>query len=364
MPGDGIIRLDEGWRLDEGHHFDEPPHTAQPPLLVPQQPITLNSEANMEYWEVTKQRAQVTLPVWTQFTPTMKIGAVGTSQMADLIAAFEPLVQERTTAQDTADASYRIVQDSLLKMKVLGTKVPAILEAMLDENAALMADMNDLYKNVPRTEGTILRRARELYPLWVRANTLLAAMSPAQPAVTRTLGGTAFTAAMLKSLLDGYTDLVKDMCDTQEALDVKRATLRALDRNVDQVNKRWYKGAKATFDAGSDGYEALNSIPTEGGTPAPDTIEISSVTQGGDAGLQVLIAYVPGGGDHATTKLVKWQVVGVDADFAHSAPLDASGNALGPFEVAQVVKVLTEVSNSVGTRSTAPRTITLGTPIL
>ncbi len=53
-----------------------------------------------------------------------------------------------------------------------------------------------------------------------------------------------------------------------------------------------------------------------------------------------------------------------DAGFVHSAPLDASGNALGPFEVDHVVKVLTEVSNSGGTRSTAPRTITLQTPIL
>ncbi|MBI5686051.1 MAG: hypothetical protein HZC54_13345 [Verrucomicrobia bacterium] len=364
MPGGGIIRLDEGWRLDEGHRFDEPPHATPQPLLVPQQPITLNSEANMEYWEVTKQRAQLTLPVWTQYTPTLKIGSTGTTELEGYIAAFEPLVQERTTAQDTADASYRVVQDALLKMKLLGTKVPAIIEAMLDENEALMADMDDLYRSVPRTEGTILARARGLYPLWVRANALLAAMTPPQPAITRSVAGTPFTAAMLKGLLDGYTDLVKDMCDTQEALDTKRAALRALDRTVDQANKRWYKAAKATFDVGSDAYEALGGIPAEGGTPAPDTIEIASVTQGGEEGLQVLVAYVPGGGDHATTKLVKWQVVGVDEGFAHSAPLDASGNALGPFEVGQVVKIITEVSNSAGTRSTAPRTITLQPPIV
>ena len=32
-----------------------------------------------------------------------------------------------------------------------------------------------------------------------------------------------------------------------------------------------------------------------------------------------------GGGDHATTKLIKWQIEGVDPGFDHSAPLDAGG---------------------------------------
>ena len=50
--------------------------------------------------------------------------------------------------------------------------------------------------------------------------------------------------------------------------------------------------------------------------------------------------------------------------FAHSAPLDASGNALGPFAVGQMVKIITEVSNSAGTRTIAQRTITIAEPIL
>ncbi len=318
----------------------------------------------MEYWEVTKQRAQLTLPVWTQFTPTMKIGSTGAAEMEQYIQAFEPLVQQRTKALDAADAAYRATQDSLLKMKSLGTKVPAIIEAVLGENEPLMADMNELYRNDPRAEASILRRARELYPLWMRANTMLAGVTPPRPPVTRELGGVTFTATMLKSLLDGYTDLVKAMCDAQEALEEKRAALRALDRQVDQINKRWYKAAKADFDEGSNASAALKSIPVEGDTPAPETIEIASVTQGGQDGLQVLIGYVAGGGDHATTKLVKWQVVGVNTGFVHSAPLDASGNALGPFAVGHVVKVITEVSNSVATRSTAPRTITMQAPIV
>ena len=108
-------------------------------------------------------------------------------------------------------------------------------------------------------------------------------------------------------------------------------------------------------------YEALGSIPTEGGTPAPDPIEINTVTQGGEGGLQ---DYVPGGGAHATTKLLKWMVVGVDADFTNSVELEAGGNAVGPFVEGQVVKVITEATNSSGSRTSAERTITLEPPIV
>ena len=53
----------------------------------------------------------------------------------------------------------------------------------------------------------------------------------------------------------------------------------------------------------------------------------------------------------------------MNVGFDQSAVLDASGNALGPFVEGQVVRIITEVSNSSGTRTTAPRTITLTEPI-
>ncbi len=121
---------------------------------------------------------------------------------------------------------------------------------------------------------------------------------------------------------------------------------------------------KNTAEAGSDEALALEQIPTEQGTPVPDVIDIDTVLQGGDDGLHVLVHYEPGGGDHATTREIQWMVEGVDVDFTHTAPLDASGNALGPFTVGQVVKVRTSASNSSGTRTCAVRTITIGTPIL
>lgn len=363
MPNPAGARWNDGiTRWNDGSVWGAAP--APPPvLLTSTEPIPLYSTA-MEYWEITKQRAQETLPVWTQYLPTLKVAGQTPAELTALIDGFEPLVQARTDAQDTHDAAFRAVQDALLRMKVLGTRVPAIIEAHLDENASIMKEVDDLYATAPRTEGSILKRLRDLLPVWVRANAVLAAQSPAQEAIVRTVGGVTYTAASARTLLDGYTDLVKAMKDKEEQLDRKRTALRAHDRAADQLNKRWYKAVKASNDPGSDVYEALSGITTEPTTPAPDPVEINTITQGGDAGLQVLVAYTAGGGDHATTKLVKWQVVGVDADFTHSSPLDASGNALGPFTVGQTVKVITEVSNSVGTRTTAPRTITIGPPVV
>lgn len=318
----------------------------------------------MEFWEVTKQRAQETLPVWTQYVPSLKIGTQGSTELAALIDGFEPLVQARTTAQDTYDAAYRTGQDALLRMKMLGTKVPQIIEGQLDDQSAIRKDLDDLYRNTPRAEGSILKRLRDLLPVWERANTALAALTPAQPAITRTVGGTVYTAAAARTLLDGYTNLVKTMKDKEELLDAARAALREHDRAVDQLNKRWYKVVKASHDEGSDVYEALAGITTEPGTPPPEVVEIDTVVQGGEEGLQVLVNYLPGGGAHATTKLVKWQVVGVDPGFDHSAPLDASGNALGPFQVGQTLKILTEAANSTATRTTAPRTILITEPVV
>ena len=61
--------------------------------------------------------------------------------------------------------------------------------------------------------------------------------------------------------------------------------------------------------------------------------------------------------------MIGWQIEGVDPGFDQSAPLDASGNTLGPFAVGEVVKIMTEVSNSSGTRTSAVRTITIEEPI-
>jgi hypothetical protein len=181
------VYFDSGETYDSEIYYDGTLPAVTPPSL-PTENITLISQTNMEYWEVTKQRAQLTLAAWTQYVPTLTIGTQGTTDFETLIEGFEPLVQERTEAQDSYDAAYRAGQDALLRMKVLGTKVPQIIEAQLDENQGIMKDVNDLYAVSPRVEATILKRARMLYPVWVRANTALAALTPPQPPIARPIG--------------------------------------------------------------------------------------------------------------------------------------------------------------------------------
>jgi len=275
-------RFDSGDKYDEPEVFyDGPPDEPTAPILIPTHNLSLNQQTNMEYWEFTKDRAQKTLPVWQQYVPDLSVGQKTAADLDAMIALFEPAVQSRTAAQDDVDEAFRAVQSALLKMKILGTKVPKLIEGHLDENAGIMSDVDDLYATNPRTEASILKRARMLYPVWLRANAAMAALSPTQPAITRAIQSAAHTAAMLKGLLDGYTELVKTMEDKAEALDRKREELRALDAQVDRLNKNWYKIVKEGNDPGSPVYEALAGIPTEPATPPPDPIEIEEVSQGG-----------------------------------------------------------------------------------
>lgn len=365
MPNPAGPHWDDGLTFwDDGSLWSSSSSPAAPAASLPSQPINLNTLTTMQFWEITKERAQLSLTVWTQHAPTLKIGTQGTTELTALIAQYEPLVQMRAVKQDDADAAYRAGQATLQKLKVLGTKIPQIIEGMLGDNVLLMKDLKDVYQISPRTEGTILERARALYPVWVRANTALAALTPSQPPITRVLQGTPQTAAMFKALLDDYTTQVQAISDTEGLLEATRKELKDLDDETDQLIKKWYKVMKASYDPGSPEYEALGSIPTETGTPAPDTTEINTVTQGGTDGLHVAVDYEPGGGAHATTQLLKWMVVGVDTDFTHSVPLEAAGNEIGPFTVGQTVKLITEATNSSGTRTSAERTITLEPPIV
>jgi hypothetical protein len=355
---DPLVRFDSGFFYDDpglGYSPGSPPNN----IILPSSGLT--GTTGMEYWEITKDRAQKTLAVWTLHVPTVKIGAVDKAAFEALIDDFEPKAQARTTAQDAFDEAVRTVKTALLKMKILGTKVPQIIEGQMPDEAGIIDDLADVFRIAPRSEPTILGRARALYPVWVRANTVMTSLTPPGAAITRAVAGVSHTATMLKALLDGFTDLSKEQDDKEAVLDQKRSDLRALDRQVDRIAKNWYQVIKNTYDPGSPVYDALASIPTEEGTPYPTAIDLNPLVQGD--GLEVLATYEPGGGEHATTKAVEWMVEGVDADFTHTAELDPSGNTLGPFTVGQVVKVRTKATNSSGSTTSAVRSITITTPV-
>ncbi len=308
-------------------------------------------------------RAQQSLAVWLHWAPDLRLGGVGPEVLEEKIAQFEPLAQEVVAVQDDYDATSRAVEAALSKLKLLGVKMPPIIEGQLHDNEGLLAALRKIYRTSPRSEGTILVRARELYPIWLLADEAMAALVPPQPPLTRRIQKVEHTVAMLKALVDGYSDLIKETTLQAKLLAASKARLMALAAATDVLNKRWFKVMSHAFDPGSGEHAALELISTEPFARVPVVLEIQSIKQGGLQGRQVLIRYAKKGGDHATRSFVKWQVVGVDADFVNELPLDKQGNTLGPFVAGTELRIIAEVANSVGSRTTAPRSIVIAESI-
>ena len=115
-------------------------------------------------------------------------------------------------------------------------------------------------------------------------------------------------------------------------------------------------------DPGSPEETALAGIPTTSTSPLPETLGIKFFSQGGTGGLQFLVQYEPYDMEEGDTAALEWMIVDTDTGFTHSAPYDASGNALGPFTVGQTVRIRTAVSNTAGTRTGGVRQLTVITP--
>jgi len=95
-----------------------------------------------------------------------------------------------------------------------------------------------------------------------------------------------------------------------------------------------------------------------GETNPPTPLEIITLTL---VGLSVAVAYLGGGGRHATSLVVVWQVVGVDAEFGHATTVILAGQTIGPFNTGRTVNFKTRGSNSVVAQpvESAVKTITV-----
>jgi len=71
------------------------------------------------------------------------------------------------------------------------------------------------------------------------------------------------------------------------------------------------------------------------------------------------VAYVTGGGDHATTFVLLWRVAGIDTDFGHAMPVNLAGQTVGPFSAGDEIQFKTRGSNSSGETDSSVKTITL-----
>jgi|JI6StandDraft_1071083.scaffolds.fasta_scaffold00936_20 hypothetical protein len=317
----------------------------------------------MQPWEIIKKRAIETLVIWKQHQPDLRVNNQGHLELDTLIHQFEPLAQQCVLTQHQQDDAERAAQASLEKLKLLGTHVPHIIEGQLYDNAPLITALKKVFQSRPRTVAGILARMRDLYPLWLMADQALAAFTPPHPPIARRLQEIPHSAAMAKELLDGYNEQINQAGQARKANNVQKAAMQAHARRVDKLNKNWYKIVSNSFEAGTAGQEALRKIPTEKGTLVPAVLEIKSLKQGGGQGLHIIIRYAPKGGERSTRRRLRWQILGQEEDYAHEQPLDRQGNTLGPFEPGTTLQIVAEVANSAGTRTSAPRTITIEPPI-
>ena len=110
---------------------------------------------------------------------------------------------------------------------------------------------------------------------------------------------------------------------------------------------------------GPAGGGAGNGGGHAGGGDGLDPVVIAQVTQGGEEGRQVAVSYEPFVAGEGVSAKIKWRVAGAEPGVFEEAALVADGNTLGPFPAGAEVTLFTEVSGPAGSRSTAPRTITI-----
>ena len=305
-----------------------------------------------EFFEAVHQRGQQTLAVWNTHAATFQVGALTLAAHTTDVALLMTHVNDRDVQQDVQDDAVLARDANFGALRDIVVRVPQLIEATLEDDDRLHSDLDDVFAVDPnRTHGG-MERARRVVSLWNRVNILRAAMTPALPALT--LGAT--TVANLQTLLTNHPGLLQTVEDERSELNQKTSLLKTTSRRIDRNNKRWYAAWSQNFAIGSPENDALSQIDTGPTTPAPSALEIDTLTA---AGTSVQVAYVAGGGDHATTLVLLWRVVGIDPDFGHATAVNLAGQTIGPFSAGDEIQFKTRGSNSTGDTDSTVKSITL-----
>ena len=163
-----------------------------------------------------------------------------------------------------------------------------------------------------------------------------------------------------------FRTLISDS-DTQEDLYKKAHTVWRKSAEELQVQGdtlwgdcvAWYEAATTLFKEGTAiGDMIRGTVPTSPTTPEPTPLEIATATA--TAGAHMAVTYTAGGGQHATTRILQWQVAGVDADFGHDTAVNPAGQTVATGGTAgATVELRTRVTNSSGSASSTVKTVTL-----
>lgn len=305
-----------------------------------------------EFWEVTHTRAQQTNAVWNTFNPAFTVGALTLTAHQTNADLLFTQAGDVITQQDVLDGAISGRDQNLDVIHRLNTRVPQLIRSNLEDDDPLQKEVLDVLAVDLGSFAKELKRARRLISLWTRVNAARAALPTPLPEIDRS--GT--TVADLQTAVDDHPGLLQTIEDERANLSQVKSALEATEKLVDDGNKDWYEAWKNYYEEGTPEYDALSQIETEGGATVPTALEIESLVQNG---LSVEVSYVAGGGQHATTLTLLWQVEGVDPGFDNSTMVILAGQTIGPFEMDQTINVKTRAANSAGSTDSAVQSTAL-----
>lgn len=154
--------------------------------------------------------------------------------------------------------------------------------------------------------------------------------------------------------------LLESFTNVQASARSEATKLAQLKDQLSADCRAWYEAATNVFLEGTpEGDMIRSTVPTTYTAPstAPDALEINTATA--QAGGSIATTYLPGGGEGATSLRLEWQVVGVDADFDGSAPVNLTGQTLTGFTSGQTVNLRAKTANAAGHTYSAVKAVML-----
>jgi len=171
---------------------------------------------------------------------------------------------------------------------------------------------------------------------------------------------TGVTLAIFKTQRLAAQTLLETFTNTQASTRGEGTKLIQLKDQLSADCRAWYEAATNVFLEGTpEGDMIRSTVPTTYTPPSnpPTALEINTATA--QAGGDIATTYVPGGGDGATSNRLEWQVVGVDADYDHSVPVNLVGQTLSGFTSGQTVNLRVKSANPAGVTYSAVKTVTI-----
>jgi hypothetical protein len=310
----------------------------------------------MEFHQSIQNRTTQTVAVINTFAAGLSVAGVDAAGLAAQGLALEQLAQQRDHALADYDGANNAERRGLLALQHLVLTLPKVAESELDdhvhEESALIDLLAPAYAIKPRTTEAALSRGRKLASALERIDAYLAALQPPRAGIANDAQGL----AELNAVMETQTALAQTLANCGARLNLARVGLREAAVALDRLNKRFYARLQAEARAKPALARAMAQIDT--GVPnLPATLSIKEVLQGGEDQLHVLVGYDPASVDGKADNTLEWQIAGVDPDFARTAPVDPSGNAIGPFSAGQLVKLRTRVRNGNGSATSAVRSL-------